>query len=561
MSDYIGWRFIIEPKKMGRLLCLDTDFGSTALVFSKMCHQLSIIHFDPNSLRVIKQRLDGESISNVDYSQILLDNISFPFPDEYFDGFILNNLNQIYNFQVTSSVPNAFSSLQTLFTEVYRILKKDSFSYINLRNKYGYTNLARIFLKKEISNKHKYFNKLFSSRMCKQAIKNAGFDQTTVYRLLTDNDTVNEIILESNYKSTKNSSLFKEKVKQHLLSDPWGTFFAPSLGILCFKGKRLPNYLDELVDDLTRKNILIGQNKFAVKRYYILPGKVILSVGYTSKLYGEKIVVLPLNLTTLERRRHEARILEALHHKNLHISSLIPKFYLEGNLYRQVYLVQEEMPGVSIDAPVPLLNEITWRAVQVLIDFHVDTANETTLGDDLFYKLFSKPLHRIIDKLGPCATTLINSIENILREQLWEKRIKTVWLHGDFKIENVLINSKSLEVCGIIDWDLSQEEGFPLLDLLYLITYNRVIREKKAVEDIFLDTIIQKNFSEFEKHIFEAYIHLVGLEPNFIDILITMFWVYHIAYRIKIDSWPDKSVEKILYVLSIVEKKIESEYG
>ena len=45
-------------------------------------------------------------------------------------------------------------------------------------------------------------------------------------------------------------------------------------------------------------------------------------------------------------------------------------------------------------------------------------------------------------------------------------RIPLVFVHGDFWIGNFLVNPKTLALVGIVDWDIANPLGLPLLDLL-----------------------------------------------------------------------------------------------
>jgi hypothetical protein len=293
-----------------------------------------------------------------------------------------------------------------------------------------------------------------------------------------------------------------------------------------------------------------------VKRYQILSGKVILSVGQACTPYGEKIIVLPLNAHVAARRRHEAIMLQTLACTGVQLASMIPTFYGEGCVHRQQYFVQSELPGVSVDVDGPWLYEITQRAAQLLCTFHAETARSQIIDDAVFTRLFSHPLQCCIDKLGATIKDSVGPIEAILREQVCGRRMPGVWTHGDYKIENVLIDRHTLAIRGVIDWDLSQPEGLPLLDLLYLIAYNRVIREGKTIADFFLDHILPKRFSPFEESVYHAYIWGIDIDSVIIDALHIMFWVHHVAYRVESSQFLEHMLEKIRVVMRTIAKHL-----
>lgn len=547
---------------MGRILYVGAISESVASSISQICHQLLIVYFGSSVLQVVRKRLGNRDLAKISYIKASEDIISLPFPDEYFDGFIFSSLDQSLLPQAVFAAPNNLSTLHLFFSEVYRVLKKDGFIYFYVENKYGYDKLASLFLRKRTSSKcyTRFGGHIFSFGKLKRAAYKAGFERIKSYKLITEEGIVREIVLEQAYKPSKNSFLFKEKIKQLIFGGLVSNFLVPSLALLCFKGQPGPNYLDELIRDLIKKGILSNDRgkAFVVKRYLILPGKVILSIGQVQQPYGNYIVVLPFVDSALDRLRHEARILQLLHQSCLHVLSLVPKFFLEDQFYGQAYFVQQEMPGTSIDAPVFLLDQITWRALQILINFHRETLQEAILTEDLFNVLFSNPLHRVVQKIGTKAVLSIDGIDAMLRATLVGKPFKTVWMHGDFKIENLMIDPKSLEINGIIDWDLSRETGIPFLDLLYLLAYNRVIREGKSIEQILLDYIIPDKWSRFEITAQEEYFRSLNIDIHFAKLLTFMFWIYHIAYRIEIYPPMSELIEKMLLVLKTFEKIVEN---
>lgn len=528
-----GWRFLLSPGPLERILCLDTSFGSTALGLSSMCGQLSVIQFDLQLLQVIQQRLREEGVANTDYTLISPSTVSLPFPDHHFDGFVLHDLELADPWQTAGQKMPAPAGLQKLFAEVRRVLKRDGFLYVGVRNRYSYTRWGRVLERKRSPTGMPAAKPWISWRQMRRLVRHVGLQTMQAYRLVLDNDRLVEIVLERRYRSVKNRFAHKEALKEFLLSEPLGAWVAPAYGLLAFKGKASPNFLDRLITDLQQRGMLPAriQDSYVAKRYLILPGKVILSVGRSRAAYGEKIVVLPLGSAVLARLRHEAAILQALARTGVQLAAMIPTFYGEGCVQQQQYFVQSELPGVSVDVDGPWLHEVTPRAAQVLGAFHAETAKRQRVENAVFTRLVSHPLQRVLDKLGPTTKGTVESIEAALRERLWGRWVPTVWAHGDYKIENVLINQHTRAIQGVIDWDLSQPEGLPLLDLLYLITYNRVICERRGIEDLFLDHILPKRFSPFEEFLYHTYIRDIGIDDAVIDALHIMFWIHHVAYR------------------------------
>jgi SAM-dependent methyltransferase len=559
--DRAGWRFLVRPGPLDRLLCLDTLFGSTALGLSSMCRQLSVIQFNAHFLQVIQQRFHDKGVSNTDYAHISPHNISLPFPDHHFDGFVLYDLGMAFPWQTIGRTTLAPVGLRKLFIEVHRVLKHDGFLYVGVPNRCGYTRWGKALRRERSSAGVTSAMPWISWHQMRRLLRQVGLQTVQPYRLVLDDDRLVEIVLERRYRSVKNRFTYKEAVKELLLSEPLGSWVAPAYGLVAFKGKSSANFLDRLITDLKQRGVLPArtQEPSVVKRYQILHGKVILSVGRARAPYGEKIVVLPLEATVSARRRHEAAILRELVRTGVQLASMIPTFYGEGRVDRQQYFVQRELPGQSVDVDGPWLHAVTQHAAQVLLTFHAETAQSHIVDNAVFTRLFSDPLRCVIDKLGPGIESAVESIEAALRERLWGRWMPTVWTHGDYKIENVLIDRHTRAIQGVIDWDLSQPEGLPLLDLLYLIAYNRVIREGKVIADFFLGHILPKRFSPFEESICHTYIRDIGLDDAVIDALHIMFWIHHVAYRVESIQFLEHMMEEMRVVTQTIAKHLSEQ--
>lgn len=563
MSEGAGWQFILKPGRTGRILCWDESGGSTVLSLAGTCREVFVVHPEPGVMRTIQRDLAVKGVTNVACTPAWTGGERLPFPDEHFDGFIMSGVNRVSVLQIVTDSRSIESALRALFAEVYRVLKTGGFAYVNQQNRFGYDKIAGFFRRRDAAVRNEHGNHHVAFASLRRAAGKSGFGFIKSYKLLTNNGAVEEVILGNEYSPTKNSFALKQRIKKILLSGPFSETLAPSMGMLGVKGESSPGYLEELVDDLIRRGVMSKHRDatFTVDRYLILPGKVILSVGVPGRTGGGKIVIFPLTETVLARLRDEASVLKDLHAGNLRIRPLVPEYCLEGEVLGQKYLVQQEIPGTSIDAPVSSLDKMTWRALQVLTDFHCETLQEVVLHDELFRTLFSNPLHRVAQKLGPASAPSLQRIEGNLRSKLAGKRFRTVWMHGDYKIENLMFEPKSLQVSGIIDWDLSQKVGLPLLDLLYLIAYNRVIREGREIEEIFLDNIMPGNLSAFEQAARDEYIGKTGMDAVFADTLTAMFWIYHVAFRIEIDSGAIGSMEKMFRTLKSVEQLLEAKHG
>ena len=59
-----------------------------------------------------------------------------------------------------------------------------------------------------------------------------------------------------------------------------------------------------------------------------------------------------------------------------------------------------------------------------------------------------------------------------------ERIIPLVFMHGDFKVGNLLWSGQD-QVCGVVDWDLSAPEGFPVVDYAFYLAFDRSVTRSR----------------------------------------------------------------------------------
>lgn len=195
------------------------------------------------------------------------------------------------------------------------------------------------------------------------------------------------------------------------------------------------------------------------------------------------------------------------------------------------YYCESRLPGVAIDIPISRIDELIDKAADLITKFHQETARDIILDEAGFKSLFGRDFFRLYPYLDNEYKTKLSSIESGMKRQLLGKPLKTVWFHGDYKIENVLFDTSSWNIRGVIDWDLSRQSGLPLLDILYLLAYKDVLVFKKSMIEILEDIIFNSKNLIFKKTAFSTYVKLFNISKNMLHILKTIFWLNNIIER------------------------------
>ena len=149
---------------------------------------------------------------------------------------------------------------------------------------------------------------------------------------------------------------------------------------------------------------------------------------------------------------------------------------------------------------------------------------------------------------------MADAVRHRKTDQAW----LTVWQHGDFKLENVVIDPRSLSVVGVIDWELAQECGLPLLDLLYLIAYNRSVNESLHITDVYLETILPWKFSSEETQILDDYQNALGFTVTDVTLCATLYMIHEIGIRFLYDLAVPEHRKRLEHLLRATASALQS---
>ncbi len=284
-----------------------------------------------------------------------------------------------------------------------------------------------------------------------------------------------------------------------------------------FSGRYVHPLADAVIHELGLKNV----NK-------VIHGKPNTIVIVTR----DAVIRIPLDKPSKARCRVNKTMLKKL--ANTGIASFVPRFLGEGRFQGNAYYREERLPGLALDIPLSNMDELVSRAADFITKLHREASREIIIDESNFKRLFGREFKRLYPYLNDEYKAKLAKIEESLKSEFLGKKFKTVWFHGDYKIENVLFNQKTWQINGVIDWDLSRMNGLPLLDLLYLLAYNdSSLISKKSVTDIIRDRFLNKEFNTIEKHIMNRYLDSIGFDNKFAKTMITMFWLNHVAGRCK----------------------------
>lgn len=520
-----GWQYLLDPRAgAAPVLCYDCTEGAATLLLSRIFRNVTVIHPDAVHLERIRGRVSGDGATGVRYHMVREPRDWEGLPDPEYSGIVIHDIEGA----VVRRGPCAYGGLTfaPLLAGVRGVLSPAGFLYLTMRNRISYSRLRDGF-------SAPVYERCMTGVAARRALESAGFGGIKAYPLILEGRYVAEVVPECGYLAAKGGFSPADKFKQVAMGRRGAPLFAGGYGIVARKdGQPTIGLLERILEGRKEFGLPIAAGRMELKRYLSLNwGKVILSVGTKNSRYGDYILVLTREMRPTLHRRREAEILRALAARGLTRGDCIPQFLGEFQVEGVACFVMRTIPGVSVDRPGPGLEGLTTEAVEFISVFHSETRSAVTVGEPVYKRMFGDLFRQAAIRYAPLARELAE-LEELVRAGVSGRELPVVWKHGDFKIENMIFGEARMELRGVIDWEHSVRDGLPLLDILYLLTYNRAL---SGGGDLLpgLRSLVEHGPSEFERRMLATYAGRVPLDPDHVRILLAMFFIHHAGVRYK----------------------------
>jgi aminoglycoside phosphotransferase (APT) family kinase protein len=467
MLDGAGWQFLLPRPPYSRLLCHDTLDGATMLLAASLADETWVVYQNEGQLERLRQTASDAGLTGIRFERAGPEaGASAPAggslgPGE-FDGALLHDPGGL----LVRRGPGAAPDLTSLVGALASRLRPDGFLYVGMRNRLGYDRLRGDGAGR---------GRLFSVTTVAGVLRRAGFPAQRLHPYLCDGTRLLEVVPPSGYRSAKNRFLRSERLREIVLRGFGLRHFAPAYGLVALREGRHRSWLDCLLaDDWVRS---LAPSPVIRRSILLNNGKVVLSLGRAGARHGDVVLVLSPDVTAADRRREEAVWLQRLRALPGAPTDTLPVFHGEREIDGVRVFALSELPGMTVDHDSPRLPRLTAAAARWISDLHAATARPTRMTpealDDLAAPIFAAARLRY-----PELEPELARAEQSIRAELSGHTLPLVFMHGDFKLENVVFDEHDGRLTGVIDWELARHPGPPLLDLLYLLGYNRVVRER-----------------------------------------------------------------------------------
>jgi aminoglycoside phosphotransferase (APT) family kinase protein len=542
LFDGSGWQFLLPPSPFRRLLCYDNLGGATLLLSVGLAEEVLVVHHDPEELERLRAIAADAGLGDVRFAHAGAD--LGPEGADGFDGALVHDPEA----RVLRRDRGPGPAVDALCARFAAVLRPRGFLYLGLRNRFAYRQL------RQPSGSAPRF---LSVGAATRAVRRAGLRQLPSHPFLLDGTRIAEIVPPAGYRSAKNRFLPTERIRELLLRG-WGRRnLAPAYGVIGFRGTPEPSWLEHLLADPWVQSLA---PRSALRRCLVLnEGKLMLSLGPARAPHGTVVLVVTPESLASDRRRAEGEWLRRLAALPPAVARVIPVFHGEREIEGVRVFALSERPGLTVDRDAPFLPALTAAAAGWLREFHRATVRPAEIDAALFARAFA-PLFEKARARNRALSMEITGLEELVRSRLAGRVLPLAWMHGDFKLENLVFDERTRTVQGVIDWELAWEPGAPLLDLLYLLLYNRVVRAGTGVTGVLAAaqaTLVKQDWTPDERvHLDAHHAASLGGSRGLETTLGALFLVHHIGVRVTYNlSWAE-TLTRLRNLLSALRERL-----
>jgi hypothetical protein len=525
-SERNGWTYLLPPLCARRVLLVNAD-ASRSLSLARLCQDAAMVWDE--RIPALRRPPDAESAGHCWHSvDELLAQQSLPF-----DAVILHDP------EGRLLGVRAWPRVLQLLGHLRSAMPANAFIYVGMRQAWSPQRLAAwASARRERSSRGKVRHLLSIGRVTHD-LRRAGFEHIEVHPYIMWGDTMAEVVPASGYRASKNRESRRERIKEMLLGPTGMHFLAPAYGVVAGSRALSPGMIElfgQRLDAAKLPTQHTDRSRPVLSQHLVFPGnKAIVAMGPPAEGGGVVGIFVGDDLA-LERRRAESSLLTGLAELPPPLARLIPKVLDQWSVGKTTVFVMNRLPGVSLDIAADVLDEVTRNALDFVIDLHRASAAPCAMDASAHAARIGVLLAAAAARNPPLAAEL-RSLDEPLQARLSGLNIPKVWQHGDYKVENVLYDQRTRVLTGVIDWELATRDGLPLLDPLYLIIYNRMIRGDNGLTAL-RDVLLERRLTAFEKSCIARYMRATGLAEAVWQPLCAVFIAHHIGHRIHLPADP-----------------------
>ncbi len=528
-GHHSGWKWLLPAAPVRRVLCVERGGGGVALALAASCEELLLVSDEAPDWLAGDVAASGARLRRLPS----LETLTAPV-----DAVVLDAL---------AGLPAALlragsgpRTLRSLLRQIAARLAPDGFLFLLLPNAWSHRRFANLALPGAAAIAVR------GAPALRRGLVATGFGHARVRPLAIHGRHVHEVLIGGTPAGGRG---LRGVARRLVLGAGGRVLLAPAYAATGARRPAGPTRLEALLANLVQEGVLEADAVPA--RVLVLPTKLVVSLDRPG---GGRVLLLPDDPAEVERRRREGELLAELACRVPEVAELLPVRHLAGGSCGSGYVLLDRIDGECIDADVPELESLTDIAVDFLCAVHGATRRRCTIAAGSYARRFGA-LFRAAAARHPGAEEFLARLDADVRELVIGRSLPLVFAHGDFKIENLVFDRCTRRLQGVIDWELAERDGLPLLDLLYLLLYNRTLRGESFAH-AYRDVVLHEDWRPEEMRRIHRYLEAVPLRAPLVAALEAMLLVHALARRLRFDMRDDRERRQLLEMLAFAAARV-----
>jgi aminoglycoside phosphotransferase (APT) family kinase protein len=293
-----------------------------------------------------------------------------------------------------------------------------------------------------------------------------------------------------------------------------------------------------------------------ISRYFVRPkGVAVLVVGEPDA--GGLVVRLPLDARAASSCGLHHRALEVLAADTrlpAALRALFPTPIAHGRFEGQTFFAETALAGESgrryYSRSGRRYDHAIANAADVLRELRRATEQPVVLDAVEFERLCGRWLGELRGLVREESRPTLDAVARWLERTLLGTTLPLGWHHGDYDFANLLYGPGDA-VTGILDFEVFDGRGLPLIDLMCLLARRPIRRQRLAFGTLFVRSIFARRLPPLETELLEREIRFLGADEQLYRALALCCWLNHLhlrrdAWLVRSPSWLDDNLHAVV---------------
>ncbi|NQU41424.1 MAG: methyltransferase domain-containing protein [Lentisphaerae bacterium] len=533
-----SWKFFTAlPEEGGAAIDIGCGWGVLALSLAENFQEVVAMDLTLERAQMVQKRAEQEGKKNVIAVQGG-NSEQLPFLDNSFDLVVLNG---VLEWVPCNHAGNPRKIQLQFLGEVRRILKPEGQLYLAIENRYFYGYLRGAidhhsglryapFLPRWLAHvwsfaqqKRSYRNYLYGYYGYKRLLSQAGFCDSQIFVPWTHYASFSSFWTAtptSCVRSAVSPRSMRKRIALSTLSRLRAfKYFPSSFSIVAAKAVCTPSFAERLAKSVASKVFPDGCG-MSIGHMSICAGsdKAVIYLQRDDKIVPGYVAIMGLNGAESKRVREgydQLNQLWAQPYLSSAVKALIPQPVCSGELGGQYYAVQSRIAGVQAHR-FTRNRELTHRALRegerFLSDLHGSSTATLQVASARQVERFTSYLDRLKSReRASISDEACAQAKEFIRKKLQNAVIPIVFGHGDCGLYQFLMDERTTQLSGVIDWEFGAPDDWPLHDWLVLNVSYRELWSDVLVTDGFLGLLEHLSEPGADRDAFLGYVSQLNL--------------------------------------------------